>query len=113
MLGSGVASLDATVVNLALPRIGNDLRAGLPDLQWIVNAYTLTLAAFLLLGGSLGDRFDRRASSSSAWWRSRWPRCCALAPTATLLIAARALRGCGAALLVAGEPRHSRGHLRS
>jgi EmrB/QacA subfamily drug resistance transporter len=104
VLGSGVASLDATVVNLALPRIGNDLRAGLPDLQWIVNAYTLTLAAFLLLGGSLGDRFGRRRifvvgvvafTVASVL--------CALAPTATLLIAARALQGCGAALLVPGS----------
>ena len=52
--------LDATVVNLALPRIGEDLDAGFSQLQWIVNGYTLSLAALILLGGSLGDRFGRR-----------------------------------------------------
>ena len=53
ILGSGMAALDATVVNIALPRIGTDLGVGLTGLQWTVIAYTLTLAAFLLLGGSL------------------------------------------------------------
>ena len=56
ILGSGMAMLDGTVVNVALPRIGRDLDAGLTALQWTVNAYTLTLAGLLLLGGSLGDR---------------------------------------------------------
>src|SRR5437899_436932 len=60
VLGSSIASLDATVVNIALPRIGQELGAGLSGLQWTVNAYTLTLSAFLLLGGSLGDRYGRR-----------------------------------------------------
>ena len=60
VLGSGMAMLDGTVVNLALPRIGEDLDAGFSQLQWIVNGYTLSLAALILLGGSLGDRIGRR-----------------------------------------------------
>jgi MFS family permease len=60
VLGSGIASLDATVVNIALPTIGRDFHTGIAALQWVMNGYTLTLAAFLLIGGSLGDRFGRR-----------------------------------------------------
>jgi MFS family permease len=56
-MGSGIAALDATVVGIALPTIGRDFHTGLGDLQWVVTAYTLTLAAFLLIGGTLGDRF--------------------------------------------------------
>src|SRR5438094_979246 len=101
VLGSSIASLDATVVNIALPRIGQDLGADLPTLQWTVNAYTLTLAAFLLLGGSLGDRYGRRRMFvvGVAWFMGA-SLVCALAPTAGLLVAARALQGCGGALLV-------------
>jgi MFS family permease len=57
---SGIASLDATVVNIALPAIGRDFDTGITALQRLMNGYTLTLAAFLLIGGSLGDRFGRR-----------------------------------------------------
>src|SRR5688500_14874683 len=60
VLGSSVAFLDMTVVNVALPTIRDDLDAGVSGLTWIVNAYTLTLAAFVLVGGSLGDRLGRR-----------------------------------------------------
>src|SRR5829696_2962535 len=60
ILGSGLALLDATVVNVALPRIGEDLDADLGGLQWTLNGYTLTLAAFILLGGPLADRLGRR-----------------------------------------------------
>ena len=60
VLGAGVAFLDSTVVNVALPTIGKDFHAALAELQWVVNAYTLTLAALILLGGSLGDRYGRR-----------------------------------------------------
>ena len=60
VLGSGLAQLDGTVVNVALPRIGEDLGGGLTSLQWTLNAYTLTLSGLLLLGGSLGDRMGRR-----------------------------------------------------
>ena len=59
-LGSGMAMLDATVVNVALVRIGADLHANLADLQWISNGYLLSLASLILLGGALGDRFGRR-----------------------------------------------------
>lgn len=60
VLGSGLAMLDATVVNIAPPTLGSDLDAGFAALQWTVNAYALTLAALILIGGSLGDRFGRR-----------------------------------------------------
>src|SRR5438270_107169 len=59
-LGSGMAAVDAPAVNIALPAIARDLGGGLAVLQWIVNGYTLALAALLLVGGSLGDRFGRR-----------------------------------------------------
>ncbi|WP_456152616.1 MFS transporter, partial [Microbispora rosea] len=65
VLGSGMATLDGTVVNVALPALGRDLHAGMSGLQWTVNAYTLTMAALILLGGSLGDRLGRRRSSCS------------------------------------------------
>ena len=60
VLGSGIAFLEATVVNVAVPEIGRDLGATTGDLQWILNGYLLTLSAFILLGGSLGDRMGRR-----------------------------------------------------
>ena len=60
VLGSGIAFLDATVVNVALPTIGTELDASVAGLQWVINGYTLTLASLILIGGSLGDRFGRR-----------------------------------------------------
>ena len=60
VLGSGMAALDATVVGIALPAIGRDFHTGIASLQWVVNAYTLTLAGLLLLGGTLGDSYGRR-----------------------------------------------------
>src|SRR6478672_8402849 len=60
VLGSGMAFLDGTVVNIALPDIGRDLNASTAALQWILNGYLLTLASLILLGGSLGDRHGRR-----------------------------------------------------
>src|SRR5919106_3151470 len=60
VLGSGVAFLDGTIVNVALPAIGEDLDASLSDMQWVLDAYLVTLTALLLLGGSLGDRMGRR-----------------------------------------------------
>src|SRR5262249_18067158 len=60
VLGSGVAFLDGTVVNVALPRIAADFNTGLSGLQWVLDAYMLTLTALILLGGSLGDLFGRR-----------------------------------------------------
>ncbi len=104
VLGSSIVSLDATVVTVALPRIGQDFGTGLSALQWTVNAYTLTLAGFLLLGGSLGDRYGRRkVFLIGVGWFATASLLCAAAPTADLLIAARALQGIGGALLIPGS----------
>jgi len=104
ILGSGVAALDATVVNVALPRIGQDLGVGLTSLQWTLNAYSLTLAALLLLGGSLGDRLGRRRIFVvGVVWFAVASAGCAAAPTAEVLIAMRALQGVGGALLTPGS----------
>lgn len=104
ILGSGVASIDGTVVNVALPRIGRDLHAGLLALQWTVNAYTLTLAGLLLLGGSLGDRLGRRrVFVLGVLWFTAASVGCAVAPAAGVLIAMRAVQGVGAALLTPGS----------
>ena len=104
VLGSGMAQLDGTVVNVALPRIGRDLDAGLTSLQWTLNAYTLTLAGLLLVGGSLGDRSGRRRIFViGVIWFALASAGCALAPTADVLIAVRALQGVGAALLTPGS----------
>jgi EmrB/QacA subfamily drug resistance transporter len=104
VLGSGMAQLDGTVVNVALPRIGIDLHAGLTSLQWTLNAYTLTLAGLLLLGGSLGDRLGRRRIFIvGTIWFAVASAGCALAPNADILIATRALQGIGAALLTPGS----------
>jgi EmrB/QacA subfamily drug resistance transporter len=99
-----MALLDATVVNLALPRIGTDFTAGFAGLQWIVNGYGLALAALLLLGGSLGDRFGRRRIFLiGVVWFAAASGMCALAPSVGLLVAARVLQGVGAALLTPGS----------
>jgi EmrB/QacA subfamily drug resistance transporter len=104
VLGSGMASLDATVVGIALPRIGVDFGVGVSSLQWVVTAYTLTLAAFLLLGGTLGDHYGRRRIFTfGIIWFTAASLLCAVAPNATTLIAARALQGVGAALLTPGS----------
>jgi EmrB/QacA subfamily drug resistance transporter len=104
VLGSGMAFLDATVVNIALPAIGEDLDAGLAGLQWTVNGYALTLAGLLLIGGSLGDRFGRRrVFVVGVAWFAVASLLCAIAPTIELLIAARAVQGVGAALLTPGS----------
>jgi EmrB/QacA subfamily drug resistance transporter len=102
--GSSVAFLDATVVNVALPSISRDLGAGLSGLQWILDAYLVSLTSLLLLGGSLGDRYGRRrvyliglASFTTA------SVLCGLAPSTSALVAARVLQGVGAALLVPGS----------
>ncbi len=104
VLGSGVASLDATVVGIALPTIGKDFHSDVASLQWVVTAYTLTLAAFLLLGGTLGDRFGRkRIFMIGVVWFALASMLCAVAPTAGFLIGARALQGVGGALLTPGS----------
>ncbi|SDQ63599.1 MFS transporter [Quadrisphaera sp. DSM 44207] len=104
VLGSGVAFLDATAVNTALPAIGADLGADLAGLQWTVNAYTLTLASLILLGGSLGDRCGRRrVFVVGTVWFALASLLCGLAPDVGVLVAARALQGVGGALLTPGS----------
>lgn len=104
VLGSGMAFLDATVVNVALPTIGIDLGATVGGLQWIVNSYTLTLASLILIGGSLGDRFGRRrVFLVGVVWFSAASLLCALASSAETLVAARGLQGVGGALLTPGS----------
>ena len=99
-----MAFLDATVVNVALERIGTDFGADFTGLQWTVNAYTLTLAAFILLGGSLGDHFGRRrVFVVGVVWFALASLLCGLAPDIGTLIAARALQGVGGALLTPGS----------
>jgi EmrB/QacA subfamily drug resistance transporter len=104
VLGSGLAMLDATVVNVALPRIGEDLDADLGGLQWTINGYTLTLASFILLGGSLADRFGRRRIFVlGTVWFALASALCGLAPNVETLVAARLLQGIGGALLTPGS----------
>ncbi len=104
VLGSGVVMLDATVVNVALDRLGRDLHADFGGLQWVVNAYTLTLAALILLGGSLGDRFGRRRLFIlGTVWFAVASLLCGLAPSVETLVAARALQGVAGALLTPGS----------
>src|SRR6266487_1827385 len=103
-LASSMAFIDGTVVNVALPALQTNLNATIVDVQWVIEAYSLLLAAFLLVGGSLGDHYGRRRiflvgialfALASAW--------CGLAPNIGQLIAARAVQGLGAALLVPGS----------
>jgi EmrB/QacA subfamily drug resistance transporter len=102
--GSGMAMLDATVVNIALPSIGREFSADFRTLQWIVNSYTLTLAALILLAGALGDHFGRRrVFIAGVVWFALASLLCGLAPTAEVLVAARALQGIGGALLTPGS----------
>ena len=104
VLGSGVALLDSTIVNVALPTIGRDLGADLAGLQWVISAYALTLAALILLGGSLGDRFGRRRAY--VWGVAGFgvaSMLCALSPNIATLVGARAVQGVAAALLTPGS----------
>ncbi|MFI1147892.1 MFS transporter [Streptomyces sp. NPDC020817] len=104
VLGSTMAMLDSTVVNVALPTIGVDLDADLAVLQWTANAYMLTLAGLILVGGALGDRFGRRrVFVLGVVWFAGASLLCGIAPNAGVLIAARALQGVGGALLTPGS----------
>ena len=104
VLGSALVSLDATVVNVALPTIGAHLHAQLAGLQWVLTGYLLTLASLILVGGALGDRYGRRrvfrigvvlfVTTSAA---------CAAAPDLPVLVAARVLQGAAGALLLPGS----------
>ncbi|GAA2863257.1 MFS transporter [Nonomuraea rubra] len=104
VLGSGLAMLDSTVVNVALPFLGRELDAGMAGLQWTINAYTLTLAGLILLGGSLGDRYGRRTLFLvGTVWFAVASALCGLSPNIEFLIGARALQGIGGALLTPGS----------
>ena len=104
VLGSALASIDATVVGIALPAIGRDFGVGLAALQWVVTAYTLTLAGLLLIAGSLGDKYGRKKIFQiGVIWFALASALCGVAPSAGALIAARALQGVGAALLTPGS----------
>lgn len=104
VLGSGMAALDATVVGIALPAIGREFSVGVDGLQWVVTAYTLTLAGLLLLGGNLGDRFGRRrVFVIGVVWFGLASALCGLAPGARTLVLARGLQGVGGALLTPGS----------
>src|SRR5438445_6132617 len=104
ILGSSMAFIDGTVVNVALPALQNAFHASVADVQWVVESYALMLPALLLVGGSLGDIFGRRkvyvfgvvvfAAASAG---------CGLAQNIDMLIWARAIQGLGAALLVPGS----------
>jgi EmrB/QacA subfamily drug resistance transporter len=104
VLGSGLAFLDGTVVNVALPEIGRDLGASTADLQWVLNGYLLTLASLILLGGSLGDRMGRRRIFViGVGMFTAASLLCAIAPNSEMLIFARLLQGIGGALLTPGS----------
>jgi EmrB/QacA subfamily drug resistance transporter len=104
ILGSTVVFLDSTVVNVALPSIGDGLGAGLAGQQWVVEAYLLTLVSLLLVGGSLGDQFGRRRMFVAGLLGfGATSALCAVAPTIQFLVAARALQGVAGALLVPGS----------
>ena len=100
ILGSGIALLDSTVVNVALPAIQNDLGGGLAGQQWVVNAYLLTLGSLILIGGSLGDLYgERKIFAIGVGAFGVASLLCALAPTIEFLVAARAIQGATSALL--------------
>ena len=104
VLGSSMAFLDSTVVNVALPAIGKNLSATLGGLQWTVSGYTLSLAGLILLGGSLGDRMGRRkVFLIGVVWFALASALCGLAPSIGVLIGARVLQGIGGALLTPGS----------
>ncbi len=101
---SGMASLDATVVNVALPHIGADFHAGVSALQWVLTGYLLALASLILLGGALGDRFGRRrVFEVGTVWFATASLLCGAAPNVEVLVVARVMQGVGAALLTPGS----------
>jgi MFS family permease len=104
ILGSSMAFIDGTAVNVALPALQESLNATVLDVQWVVESYALFLAALLLVGGSVGDRFGRRLVFCSGValfaLASVW---CGVAPGVGQLIVARAVQGVGGALLVPGS----------
>jgi EmrB/QacA subfamily drug resistance transporter len=104
VLGSAMVAIDSTVVGIALPTIGRQFHAGVADLQWVTNGYTLSLAGLLLFGGSLGDRLGRRrVFVVGSVWFAVGSLLCGAAPNAPVLIGMRVLQGAGGALLTPGS----------
>ena len=101
---SGMAALDATVVNVALPHIGSDFHASVSALQWVLTGYLLALASLILLGGALGDRYGRRkVFVIGTIWFAAASLLCGASPNIEVLVVARVLQGVGAALLTPGS----------
>ncbi|WP_421931541.1 MFS transporter [Phenylobacterium sp.] len=101
VLGSSLAFIDGSAVNLTIPVIQQQLGGGAAGAQWVMNAYLLFLSALVLVGGAAGDRYGRkRVFVAGAILFTAASVCCGLSPNLTLLIAARAIQGIGAALLV-------------
>jgi EmrB/QacA subfamily drug resistance transporter len=104
VLASGMVFLDGTIANVATEKIGAEFSASFAGLQWVLNGYALALASLILLGGSLGDHYGRRAVylTGIVWFASA-SLLCAVAPSIQVLIAARVLQGIGGALLAPGS----------
>ncbi len=101
---SAMASLDATVVNVALPHIGEEFHAGISALQWVLTGYLVALASLILLGGALGDRFGRKKIFViGTVWFAAASLLCGAAPNIDVLVVARILQGVGGALLTPGS----------
>ena len=101
---SAMASLDATVVNVALPHIGREFHASISALQWVLTGYLVALASLILLGGALGDRFGRRkVFVIGTIWFAAASLLCGAAPNIEVLVGARVLQGIGGALLTPGS----------
>src|SRR5262245_24780436 len=99
-----MAALDATIVNVALPHIGEDFDASVSALQWVLTGYLLALASLILLGGALGDHYGRRkVFLIGTIWFAAASLLCGASPNIDVLIAARVLQGVGAALLTPGS----------
>jgi len=104
VLGSGMAFLDGTAINVALPALQRELAVGIEGLQWTLDAYLLTLTAFLLVGGSLGDVIgQRRTFVLGVAWFALASAACGCVSSAPALVLARAVQGVGAAILVPGS----------
>src|SRR5213592_2424712 len=104
ILGSSMAFIDGTVVNVALPVLQTDLHATASDVQWVVEAYSLFLASLILVGGSLGDHFGRRRIFAIGILLFTVASIlCGFAPNVTVLIIMRAIQGIGGALMIPGS----------
>jgi len=104
ILGSSMAFIDGTVVNIALPALQDGMGASISDVQWVVEAYTLFLASLMLTGGAMGDRYGRRrVFLLGVGVFTAGSVACGLAPTIGVLIACRGLQGIGAAMMVPGS----------